>query len=290
MEAGVDQIKVYSKLEKDVYLAILDEAHKHGYKAVGHVPEGVYIEEAAAAGQDSLEHLFGFEKVIGKLLGEPVTLITGGMMPDAGLWRRLPEVEQEFMTVAQRICASGTTICPTNVTFRNHSRRYDIEAETYPRLEYITPWIRGMWNTMWPPSRDMVEFIGLIWPYMLQGTKLLYDAGARLIVGTDLLLPGVIPGYSVHEEMELWQEAGIPPADILRSATIIPAQFMGLGERLGTLDEGKTASMVLLRANPLEDIRNTQQIAGVFLRGRYFSRADLDGLLEEVKKLALADQ
>ena len=106
------------------------------------------------------------------------------------------------------------------------------------------------------------------------------------MVGTDLMVPGIIPGFSVHEEMLIWQEAGILPADILRSATLVPAQFMGLGERLGSISEGMTASMVLVRANPLEDIRNTQEIESVFLRGEYFNRAALDQLLAEAKVLA----
>ena len=105
------------------------------------------------------------------------------------------------------------------------------------------------------------------------------------MVGTDLMVPGIIPGYAVHEEMRIWQEAGIPPADILRSATIVPAQFMELDNRLGSITEGKTASMVLVHGNPLEDIRNAQQIESVFLRGQYFSREDLDRMLEEAKGL-----
>ena len=110
--------------------------------------------------------------------------------------------------------------------------------------------------------------------------------GVPLMVGTDLILPGILPGFSVHEEMAIWQEAGIPPADILRSATLIPAQFMGKADRLGSIGAGKTASVVLVRANPLEDIRNAQLIESVFLRGEYFSRQDLDRLLLEAKQLA----
>ena len=106
------------------------------------------------------------------------------------------------------------------------------------------------------------------------------------MVGTDLMLPGILPGYSVHEEMAIWQEAGIPPADVLRSATIVPAKFMGLGDRLGSVSVGKTASVILLRANPLDNIRNAQQIESLFLRGQYFSREDLDRLLLEARGLA----
>jgi imidazolonepropionase-like amidohydrolase len=86
--------------------------------------------------------------------------------------------------------------------------------------------------------------------------------------------------------MAIWQEAGIPPANVLRSATLVPAQFMGLDNRLGTVAEGKSASLVLLRANPLEDIRNAQLIEAVFLRGQYYSRDDLNQLLGEAKELA----
>jgi imidazolonepropionase-like amidohydrolase len=102
------------------------------------------------------------------------------------------------------------------------------------------------------------------------------------MVGTDLMLPGILPGFSVHEEMSIWQEAGIPAADILSSATIVPARFMGLENRMGSVSIGKTASVVLVRGNPLEDIHNAQQIEGIFLRGQYFDRAALDKLLDEV--------
>jgi imidazolonepropionase-like amidohydrolase len=125
-----------------------------------------------------------------------------------------------------------------------------------------------------------------MWQSWAQMARQMNEAGIPLMVGTDLMCPGLVPGYSVHEEMLIWQEAGIPPADILRSATLIPAQFMELGDRLGSISEGKTASMIMVRANPLEDIRNAQQIESVFLRGQYFSRADLDGLLDEAKVLA----
>lgn len=100
-----------------------------------------------------------------------------------------------------------------------------------------------------------------------------------------LTASSVIAGYSVHEEMELWQKAGLPPAAILRSATIVPAEFVGLDNRLGTITERKTASLMLVRANPLEDIRNASQIESVFLRGRYFNRDALDRLLQQTREL-----
>jgi imidazolonepropionase-like amidohydrolase len=116
--------------------------------------------------------------------------------------------------------------------------------------------------------------------------KGLNQAGVPLMVGTDLSVPGIVPGYSVHEEMLIWQEGGIPAAEILRSATIVPVEFMGMEDRLGSIEKGKVASMVLVRGDPLQDIRNAQQIEGVFLGGEYFSRQDLDRLLAEARDLA----
>ncbi len=116
--------------------------------------------------------------------------------------------------------------------------------------------------------------------------RALHDAGVPLMVGTDLSTPGSVPGFSVHDEMALWQDAGIPAADVLRGATLVPARFMGKDGRLGTIAAGKAASLVLVRANPLENIRNAAQVETVFLRGRYFSRADLDRLLKEARDAA----
>jgi len=232
----------------------------------------------------SSEHLLGFEKVIAKLLGEPVNLRYAGMGSDADYFRRLGEVDPaELAGVYQRLRTCGLTVCPTIVTFKTFIDLRAFQAGSFPRSEYISPEVLGIWKSLWSPQGELPDFIWQGWARMVSD---LNKAGVPLMVGTDLLTPGILPGYAVHEEMAIWQEAGIPPADVLRSATIVAAQFMGLGDRLGSVSEGKTASMVLVRANPLEDIRNAQQIEGVFLRGQYFSREDLDRLLDEAKDLA----
>ena len=283
--AGVDQIKVYSGLHKDVFLAIADEAHKLGIKPVGHIPESIYIEDAANAGLRSSEHPFGFGKIIAKLLGEPVNLTTVGMGTDVPYFLRLNEIKiEEFREALKRISATGMHVCPTLVVFKHGAHLKEIFSGNYPMLEYTSPMMKGMWKAIWgnQPANEIVPKI--LSP--MQGIiKELHMSGIPLMIGTDLLSPGVIAGYSVHEEMVLWQDAGISPADILRSATIIPAKFMAIDNRLGTVTEGKTASFVLLRSNPLEDIRNTGQIESVVFRGRYFSRTDLDRLQQDVKKM-----
>jgi imidazolonepropionase-like amidohydrolase len=283
-EAGVNMIKVYSKLDKDVFLAILDEAEHSGLKVVGHVPDSIYIEDAAAAGLRSSEHWFGFEKVIAKLLGEPLQLTYTGMGSKADFLQRLDEVDPvALLETYRRLRASGLTVTPTIVTFKNRPSPGTIDTESIKGGEYISQNLLSFWQSQMIAQSEEPDWVWQNWAQMVKG---LNQAGVSLMVGTDVSVPGIVPGYSVHEEMLIWQEAGIPAVDILRSATIVPAKFMGLEDRLGSIREGKTASMVLVRGNPLQDIRNAQQIEGVFLRGEYFSRQDLDKLLAEAKDLA----
>ena len=98
----------------------------------------------------------------------------------------------------------------------------------------------------------------------------------------------IFPGFSLHEELQRFVAAGFTPLEALQTATINPAKFLGLEEQLGTIERGKYADLILLDANPLDDIGNTQKIAGVIANGRYFSRADLDKMLENVEKVARA--
>lgn len=282
--AGVDMIKAYSKLDKEVFLAIVDEARKSGLKVVGHVPDSIYIEDAASAGLQSIEHFFGSQRVLAKLLGQPVNLTYVGMGSDAGYLLRLGEVDpQALQSFYQRLRASNVTVDPTVVTFKNWPNVDALDRKNLPNGEYISQNLLSMWKSQWAGQTEFPDPIWQNWAKMVKGMN---DAGVPLMVGTDLMCPGLVPGYSVHEEMGILQEAGIAPTDVLRSATIVPAQFMGLDMRLGTIAEGKTASMVLVRANPLDDIRNAEKIQGVFLRGRYYSRTDLNRLLAEARGLA----
>jgi imidazolonepropionase-like amidohydrolase len=115
----------------------------------------------------------------------------------------------------------------------------------------------------------------------------LHRGGARLLAGTDASFnfPLVLLGFSLHDELEMLVEAGLSPAEALQTATSNAAEFLGLPQ-LGSIKVGNTADLVLLEANPLEDIRNTRRIAAVMLAGRYLDRASLDGLLDEAAAIA----
>ena len=116
---------------------------------------------------------------------------------------------------------------------------------------------------------------------------LMHRHGVPFLAGTDTP-PGVyvFPGFSLHDELQIFVRAGFTPLEALQTATINPAVFLGLERDLGTVEVGKAADLVLLDANPLADIANTKRISGVVLRGRFFSRADLDRMLAGVVAVA----
>jgi imidazolonepropionase-like amidohydrolase len=108
----------------------------------------------------------------------------------------------------------------------------------------------------------------------------MHRAGVQFLAGTDTSLNNpVIPGAGLHRELALLVESGLTPREALETATLNPARYFGALDQMGTIEAGKTADLVLLDANPLADVHNTEKIRAVFLRGRYFSRADLDAML-----------
>jgi len=108
-------------------------------------------------------------------------------------------------------------------------------------------------------------------------------AGVEFLAGTDTPVMALVPGFSLHDELEAFVDAGFSPAGALRAATLAPARFLGRERELGTVEKGKLADVVLLDADPLKDVRNTRRIAAVVVNGRYLSRGELQRILGEVE-------
>lgn len=123
-------------------------------------------------------------------------------------------------------------------------------------------------------------------PFFASLVREMQRAGVPLLAGTDPGEPFVFVGSSLHEELELFVDAGMTPLDALRTATLNPARYLGATDSLGTVAPGKVADLVLLDANPLENIRNTTRIHAVVLNGRYLDRSALDALLEQARAAA----
>lgn len=285
--AGVNQIKVYSMLKKEVHKAAVEEAHIRGLKAVGHVPLSMTLDEAIDVGQDGFEHLEGMCVHVAETAGHPVKEWPRSFRDTFKQWSYYPHANQaELKKLYDKITQKGIAICPTMVVFKGIGEMTS-DRKPGPWDDYTPAFLKSFWNNentlrMAPGAAQTV-------PHMKMVVLEMYKAGVLLLCGTDLANPNVIAGHSLLEEMELFQDAGIPAVDVIRSATIKPAKFLGVADRLGTIERGKTASMVLLRSNPLTNIRNLREIEGVVLRGKYFDRAELQQMTAAVRKANRGD-
>ena len=284
--AGVNQIKVYSRLKLDVYQAIAEESKKQNIKFVGHIPEAVTLDEAMKAGQYTNEHLMGFGRQIARMASTPAPDVENAKDTHFGIkaWSLLPKVERKTLDeFTKRVAASRMVQCPTLIVHEGISKVSRAGEKEDVRMKYVSPHMKSFWESA--KYRDFSEHLtGL--EQMGQMVGELHKAGAKLIVGTDLANPNVFAGFAVHEEMELFAKAGISPGEVLKAATINSARVCGVDQRHGTVAEGKTASLVLLRADPLEKVGNAREIDSVFLRGQYFDRAALDGLMVKAEQEA----
>ena len=286
---GADFIKLQSLVPRDAVFAIADEARKQGITFVGHVPDAVKASEASNAGQKSFEHLIGIFEGSSPLEDE---FIKGDKNETKFLATYDPARAAKLFAL---LAKNQTWQCPTLAWERGGNLIelsdfvHDTRAKYVPAYWKDVTWKRFTeqivheFNT--EPSATRKAFV----EKELQVVNAMHQAGIPFLAGTDTP-PGVyiFPGFSLHEELQRFVAAGFTPMEALQTATLNPAKFLGMADRLGTIEKGKLADLVLLDANPLEDIRNTQKIAGVVANGRYFSRADLDKMLAGVEAAAKA--
>jgi imidazolonepropionase-like amidohydrolase len=286
---GVDFIKIQSLIPRDGYFAAADEAKKVGLTFVGHVPDAVRASEASNAGQKSIEHFTGvFEgcsTIEDQLIKGPKTLGQNVKTFDPGRARELIAL----------MAKNHTWQVPTLVWERGQWLVDGIDLSHDPLTKYApAAWKERTWpmfvkDILKDMDTDPLPVRKRFVQMELEMTLAMFRAGVRFMAGTDTAAGvHVFPGFSLHQELALFVQAGLTPMDALQTATRNPAEFMGRLSDLGTVEKGKLADLVLLDANPLDDIGNTRKIRAVVLAGRYFSRTDLDRMLKGVEEAAAA--
>jgi imidazolonepropionase-like amidohydrolase len=308
-QLGVDFIKVYTRLPADAYFAIADEARKRGITFAGHVPESVTAAEASAAGQKSIEHLTGVVEGCSRNEAALLPELRSARMVLESATAALPDKmtagQREMMlverlrstydeAVAQSLFAgfvkNGTWQCPTLTVIRAQMDRPERLSD--PRLKYVTRNVRAVWeagvyNGLPPPVQTALrESAKAGFEASVRIVGGMYRAGVKLLAGTDAMNPECFPGFGLHEELALLVDAGLPPLAALQTATRNAAEFMGQLDRTGTVEVGKSADLVLLDKNPLDDIRNTRAIQAIVLKGKVIPRSGLDAMLTEAETLA----
>jgi len=291
-----DFVKVYSLLPRDAYFAIADEAKKLKLPFAGHVPDSVTPEEASDAGQASEEHLLQIVEAcsdrdaIKKKVAE---LREAGATP---VERRRAYIETMLATfdnkkaeaLFAKFVKNNTWVTPTAIVWQTNASFEDDSAKYAERMKYLPRYIREYWD---PKNNAHLQNRA---PERLAAEKLLVKkyleiiggmqrAGVKLMTGSDFgANPLLFPGWGVHDEMALLVKAGLTPMEAIQAATRNPATFLGLDRSVGTIEKGKLADIVVLSANPLEDINNTRKITAVLFEGQMFDRAQLNRLLASI--------
>ena len=289
---GFDFVKVYSGLPRDVYFAIVDEAKAQGIAFAGHVPTSVSALDASDAGQKSMEHMFGIYLACSSRENELRSeLRKGGTELPAREQRRL-EVDEALASyddakaagVFEHLAKNKTWQAPTLTVFSKGRLPANSPLFSDARLRYIPPSTQQKWNEVGKQrvgTADEVEIWKKSFAKRLSILGAMHRAGIPVLAGTDTGWYNAYsyPGFELHEELLLLVRAGLTPLEALRTATINAARFLGMQENLGTIEKGKLADIVLLKADPLQDIANTQKIEAVIANGRLFDRTALDSLL-----------
>jgi imidazolonepropionase-like amidohydrolase len=296
----MDFIKVYDLLSREVYLAIVDESKRQKIPVAGHVPFLMTAAEVSDWGQISIEHNTGItlscsrdEDRLRKELQELSKTSFGAVTRvPINIKAAMTYDEQKAKALFARFVRNGTWMCPTMIVNPDRNAQ---KPETPERLKYIPAPLQEVWRNALKRFDSSIkrfdssaEGTRVSYQKKLEIVGLMHRTGVGLLAGTDAGggVSYVFPGFSLHEELELFVQAGLSPFAALQTATLNPAKFLHKEKEFGTVEKGKIADLVLLEANPLENISNTKKIFAVVVNGKLLERKDLDELLTQVKNVA----
>jgi imidazolonepropionase-like amidohydrolase len=286
-EAGYDFVKI-TFVTRPLYDAVIDEARARRIRVVGHVDPDVGLARALETGEQ-LEHLDSyFEALLADSSPMKQSITQYNVFRDSA-WRSLDFIDDaKIARVAGMTARSGAVIGPTQNVFNTAFAKGESDSTIRSRPD---------WET-WPPAlRDgYMRSRTRYWSAASQThrteqrrkrfvdvrnrmLKALHDSGATIIAGSDTPEWFHVYGWGLHRELQAYVEAGLRPYDALRTATVNPATYLLAKSDWGTIEPGKRADLVLLTANPLEDIRNTTRIDAVVFGGRVIERSELDAMI-----------
>ena len=271
---GYDFIKMHGELSREAYARLNVVGKREGIRIIGHSPRTLGIQVVFEEHQYALAH------------AEEFLYDTTGSSRDADL----PKFEPRFPEFIRGMLASGVWLMPNLTAYHIIGQMaQDLPAVlARPDMQYLPAAVEVGWE---PANNPYTRRFGpdkapgiLARHALLQKLTSAFDrAGVKLLLGTDGLNVGVVPGFSAHDELQELVSAGLSPYHALRAATINASTFLGSSPCIGAVRSGCVADLLLLDANPLGQIGNTRRIAGVMLRGRWLPRAELDSILASLK-------
>ncbi len=296
-EEGADFIKVYTYLPRDAYFAIADEAKKQGISFAGHVPLSVSAAEASDAGQQSVEHCYYVsvacstegEEELKKKIKETLDTRPFSLPHVRARHKLIADItysEKKPAELFARFVKNSTWVCPTLIIWHGLLFHDGEDIANDPRLKYIPLSTKDRWKNdvdlAWATGEGRADHKRLCEKH-LAIVGAMRRAGVGLLAGTDTTVPYCFPGFGLHDELVVFVQAGLSPMQALQTATYNVAKCLGKLDSMGTVEQGKIADLVLLDANPLQDISNTRRITTVVVGGRVFDKTALQKMLIQVE-------
>lgn len=300
--AGWTFVKSYSLLSVETYLAIADESKRLRLPLYGHIPESVPLQTAIDAGHRSIEHFGRVTQACSTAEATMVAANAGALRSDSPLASLMTVMaghnkttldhwdEMLCQRVAAKLARAGVAVMPSLMVSDFYVGKDpapdDVRMRSVPKA-VRAQWGQGDWRRQQMSAELLAlapKSIALDWKTF----KLAHDAGVSMLAGTDASYanPFIFHGYTLHDELARYVEAGLTPQQALMTATVNPGRFLGRSDLGGYVGRGQRADLLLLDANPLQDIRATRRIDAVIANGRLFERKDLNRLLQDVESKA----
>jgi imidazolonepropionase-like amidohydrolase len=281
--AGYDLIKVHEGLTVEAFDALARTAAEVGIPFGGHVPNLVGLRHALASGQSSIDHL---DNYVEALVTDDVQLEEATGL--RGVVDLVADVDESRIPELVRATVdAGSWVVPTMVlwesVFFGDRESIDLLSD-HPEVRYMPPetvarWMQAVDDRFGATSVETNRRVNALRRTVLQA---LHRGGAKIVLGTDSPQIFSVPGFAMHREMALYVELGMTPYEVLEIATRRPAEYFRAVDEFGTVAEGRRADLLLLTANPLDDIGNVARRAGVMLKGRWFSEGEIQVRLGEM--------
>ena len=287
VENEVSLIKIYNNIPREAFFTLMKEAKSAGIAVAGHKPVKVSTLEASNAGMKSLDHakFFIWDSFSGSaaLQNHPDPLSAN----TTALRRKMLEEHDtvKLFELFEAFRKNGTWYCPTQLT-----RKADAFADDpafRERYKHINPILRTLsFEDLEATLQEDSTAAGRkayrdFYFKSLEISRQAYEHGVKILAGSDV---PELPGSSLHDELQELATAGIPAYELLRTATLYPAQYYKLQDTYGTVEEGKMADLILLSGNPIENIRHTRSIEGVFFEGNYLDKKKLESINQSMQE------
>lgn len=276
-KTGYDFLKIHPGVPRAAFDAMAAAADKAGIRFAGHVPADVGLQRALEAKYSTIDHLDGYVEALAKP-GAPASQNFG-----VNLMSHIDE--SRIAALAKQTAAAAVGNAPTQILLENWYGPESPEAmRKWPEMRYVRPPEAEQWvatkreNMQAVSAADRQRFISV----RRRLIKALHDAGANLLLGSDAPQVWNVPGFSIHRELATYVAAGLTPYQAIATGTRNVAGHLGKLDERGTIQAGRRADLVLLDANPLENIANTSRIAGVMVGGRWIPKAEIDRRLAQM--------